>query len=67
MAELWLIRPKMIEKMSELMESQKVVPQPSQASFIEDIWEDLKQMDGSRIAGMGITLEQLKEWLLLRT
>lgn len=33
------------------------------AAFIEDVMEDLAQMDESRLAGLGITPEQLKAWL----
>ena len=36
-----------------------------QASFIEDVLEDLQDMDESRIVGLGITLEELKTWLSL--
>jgi len=32
------------------------------AGFVEDVLEDLEQMDESRLAGLGITPEQLKEW-----
>lgn len=35
-------------------------------SFIDDIWEDLKEMDASRIASLGITLDQLNAWLIAR-
>ncbi len=31
--------------------------------FVEDVLEDLEQMDSARIAGLGITQEQLKDWL----
>lgn len=33
-----------------------------QAAFLEDVLEDLKELDDSRIVGMGITLNQLKTW-----
>lgn len=39
------------------------VSQQHQKAFIEDVLEDLAQMDASRIAGMGITLDQLERWL----
>lgn len=31
-------------------------------AFVEDILEDLEQMDDARLAGLGITPEQLKAW-----
>ena len=34
------------------------------AWFIEDVIEDLKEIDQSRIAGLGITQDQLKNWLV---
>ena len=36
-----------------------------QAAFIQDVIEDLNQLDQSRIAGLGLTPEQLKIWLKL--
>lgn len=36
-----------------------------QASFIEDVIEDLKEINESRIVGLGITKDQLKNWLNL--
>ena len=30
--------------------------------FVEDVLEDLEQMDESRLAGLGLTVEQLKVW-----
>lgn len=38
------------------------VPTIVRADFIEDVLEDLEQMDESRLAGLGITPEQLKDW-----
>jgi fido (protein-threonine AMPylation protein) len=32
-------------------------------SFFEDVMEDLKEIDQNRIAGLGITLDQLKRWV----
>lgn len=31
--------------------------------FIEDIIEDLKEINPQRIAGLGITADQLDDWL----
>lgn len=44
-------------------EAQKIIPKADLAAFIEDINEDLKLMDESRISGLGITSSQLKEWV----
>jgi len=38
------------------------IPPPIQDDFIEDVLEDLKQMDESRLVGLGVTPEQLSEW-----
>ena len=40
-----------------------VIPESVQNKFIEDLMEDLEQMDESRIAGLGITQEELNKWL----
>lgn len=42
---------------------EKEIPQKAQKDFLQDILEDLDQMDASRIAGLGITLDQLSSWL----
>ncbi len=46
-------------------ESKKTIPAIHQGEFVEDVLEDLEQMDQSRIAGLGITPEELDEWLHL--
>lgn len=38
------------------------VPAPYRDSFIEDIFEDLRDIDGNRLAGLGVTLEELEQW-----
>lgn len=38
------------------------LPKPAQGEFVEDVLEDLEQMDESRLAGLGVTSEQLKVW-----
>ena len=65
-----LIRDILIDQLgnSELKEyissqSKRLVPEKDRAAFIEDLIEDLKELDQSRIAGLGITSEQLKKWL----
>ena len=35
-------------------------------AFVEDALEDLEQIDESRVAGLGITQEQLYSWLTTR-
>jgi prophage maintenance system killer protein len=43
------------------------VPATVRTEFIEDVLEDLEQMDESRLAGLGVTPKQLKEWQKLYT
>jgi hypothetical protein len=38
------------------------LPEVIQQAFIEDLFEDLEQIEESRIAGLGITPDQLKQW-----
>lgn len=44
-------------------ETTQLIPQIDQQSFIEDLHEDLHLIDESRLAGLGITPEQLKQWI----
>ena len=44
----------------------KKVPPSAQDDFVEDILEDLDQIDESRLAGLGVSVEQLHEWLQWR-
>ena len=37
-----------------------------QPKFIEDVLEDLRDIDESRIAGLGITPDQLRNWINAR-
>lgn len=39
------------------------IKEEERASFIEDVMEDLKEIDLSRISGMGIMPEQLNRWI----
>lgn len=39
------------------------IPQIDQKAFIEDLQQDLEQIDESRLAGLGIDLDQLNKWL----
>lgn len=41
----------------------KFIKTEDQISFFEDVMEDLKEIDLSRIAGLGITPEQLSTWI----
>jgi hypothetical protein len=56
------------EKMREYLvsESQKVVQEKDRSLFIEDVLEDLQEIDQSRIAGLGISPDQLTEWIELK-
>lgn len=40
-----------------------VIGEKDHASFLEDVLEDLKEIDLSRIAGLGITPDQLNAWI----
>lgn len=41
-----------------------LIPTNQAVVFIEDVEEDLQQMDESRLAGLGITPRQLRDWAL---
>jgi len=43
-------------------QAKKLVPEAIRPAFIKDVLEDLEQMDASRLAGLGVTPEQLGEW-----
>jgi Fic family protein len=40
----------------------KLVEKNDRTAFIEDLLEDLREIDQSRISGLGITSEELKSW-----
>lgn len=46
-------------------ETGKLIPKEDQKAFAEDIEEDLVQIDESRIVGLGVTPQQLNDWLKL--
>ncbi len=50
--------------MKDYIDSQtkKLIPENDREAFIADIMEDLHMMNGNRIAGLGITLDQLADW-----
>jgi hypothetical protein len=43
-------------------QTRSLIPLPAQDSFVEDVIEDLEQIDESRIAGLGITSDDLARW-----
>ncbi|MBS0585856.1 MAG: Fic family protein [Verrucomicrobia bacterium] len=43
-------------------EADEHVPRAVRRDFVEDVLEDLEQMDESRLAGLGVTPQQLKRW-----
>ncbi|MBF5059951.1 Fic family protein [Candidatus Neptunochlamydia vexilliferae] len=45
------------------LEGARLIQEKDRAAFIEDVLEDLKLIDRTRIAGLGITPEQLEGWL----
>lgn len=51
--------------MNEWIHSQtlKLVKKEDQIAFVEDVMDDLKEIDHSRIAGLGLSQDQLKHWL----
>lgn len=53
------------KKMNEfvLREAKNNVAERDRSEFVADIMEDLEQMDENRLAGLGVTREQLHEWL----
>jgi fido (protein-threonine AMPylation protein) len=49
------------------LQTSNLVKEDDQQSFIEDVMDDLEEIDQNRIAGLGITLDQLNAWMLLKT
>jgi hypothetical protein len=54
------------ETVKEYISSQniKLMKKEDRASFFEDVMEDLKEIDLSRIAGLGITPDQMYTWIV---
>lgn len=48
------------------LQSTKLVKEEDRKAFCEDVLEDLKEIDQSRIVGLGITLDQLNAWINIR-
>ncbi len=44
-------------------ETKSLVEEEDRENFLEDVHEDLKELGPQRIAGLGITIEQLNNWL----
>lgn len=44
-------------------QAQTLIEGKDQKAFIEDVLEDIKELDESRIAGLGVTTDQLNSWL----
>lgn len=59
-----LIGPSLHEYISN--QNLKLIKQQDQKDFSDDIMEDLREIDLSRIAGLGITSEQLNTWIAIR-
>ncbi len=47
-------------------ETKKHIGKKDQADFMHDIEEDLQEISAATIAGLGVTIYQLEEWLKLR-
>lgn len=59
-----ILRSLVGKSMTDYIESEinKLIPENDLIAFREDLKEDLEQLDENRIAGLGVTLEQLKRW-----
>ncbi|OAI47954.1 hypothetical protein AYO45_05445 [Gammaproteobacteria bacterium SCGC AG-212-F23] len=53
------------EKLEQYIHNQvkKFIDPEDQPAFVQDVKEDLHEINPERIAGLGITVSQLKEWL----
>lgn len=61
-----IILKKLVGKSMQTYISSKVkkdIKSQDHSAFFEDVLEDLEQLDPNRIAGLGITVDQLKEWI----
>jgi len=43
-------------------EAVKIIPEKDRAAFVRNMQEDLRDLDESRIAGLGITVEEFRLW-----
>jgi len=44
-------------------QAEQLIKPEDLASFIDDVAEDIKQIDENRIAGLGVSVRVLKQWL----
>jgi hypothetical protein len=53
------------QAMDEYIASQviKLVKEQDRTAVLEDIAEDIKELDQSRVVGLGVTQDQLQNWL----
>src|SRR5262249_27811621 len=56
------------EAMEKYVSSQALylVGEKDRQAFLEDVMEDIKELDQNRIAGLGITLDQLNDWIIIQ-
>jgi len=47
-------------------QANKIIPEKDRDLFIEDLFQDLHEIDASRIAGLGVTLEELNRWKFIQ-
>jgi len=45
------------------LKSKDVIPEKDRLAFIEDVLQDLKDIDSSRLVGLGVTPDELEAWL----
>jgi fido (protein-threonine AMPylation protein) len=48
-------------------EATKSLPEKAKERFIEDVFEDLEQINESRLVGLGVSPDQLSNWLKLKS
>jgi Fic family protein len=54
------------EKLEAYIQSNsKIIPEPDRVAFVEDLREDLALLDQSRLAGLGVTTDELTAWINL--
>lgn len=49
-----------------ISQAPKLVGEEDSAAFLEDVLEDLKEIDISRLAGLGVTPDELNAWLTIQ-
>jgi hypothetical protein len=47
--------------------AEKNITATDQTDFVDDVYEDLRLIEPQRIAGMGVTREQLNDWQAIIT